>query len=495
MLQIQNEVMEKYFTKFRKNTIGNEQKFTTPYGEKTMIYADWIASGRLYKPIEDRIAKVFGPFVGNTHSESSETGTLMTKAYHLAHQKIKEHVNAGPDDVIITSGSGMTGVVNKLQRIIGLKVCGKISHRPCLGETERPVVFITHMEHHSNHTSWFETVADVVVVEPAEDLTIDLKNLEKELKKYKDRKFKIGSFTACSNVTGIETPYHKMAKLMHKYKGVCFVDFAASAPYVDIDMHPADPKEKLDAIMFSPHKFLGGPGTSGVLVFDSAMYHNDAPDQPGGGTVDWTNPWGEYKYISDIEVREDGGTPGFLQAIRTALCIELKNEMGARNIRKREKQLVDKAFSELSKVKGLHILADNVKERLGVFSFYIENIHYNLLVKILNDRYGIQVRGGCACAGTYGHYLLDVTYNQSKEITEKINKGDLSAKPGWVRLSLHPTMTDNELNLFIKAIKEIVKNIAKWQKDYIYLTHCNEFKNKKSTENIDCRVEAWFKRL
>lgn len=485
--------MEKYFAKFRENTIGNGQKFVTPYGEKTMIYADWVASGRLYGPIENQMVHVIGPFVGNTHSESSETGMLMTKAYHYAHAKIKEHVNAGPNDVIITAGNGMTGVVNKLQRIIGLKICGKLSHRTCLAEDERPVVFITHMEHHSNHTSWFETMADLVVVKPGKDLTVDLNNLEKELKKYKSRKVKIGSFTACSNVTGIETPYHQMAKLMHKYGGVCFVDFAASAPYVDINMHPVDPEERLDAVMFSPHKFLGGPGTSGVVIFDSSMYHNVAPDQPGGGTVDWTNPWGEHKYISNIEVREDGGTPGFLQAIRTALCIGLKDEMGTKNICSREKQLVDKAFAALSKVKGLHILADNIKERLGIFSFYIENIHYNLLVKILNDRYGIQVRGGCACAGTYGHYLLNVTYDQSKEITEKINRGDLSLKPGWVRLSLHPTMTDAELDFFVKAINEIIENIDEWQKDYIYNPHVNEFKNKRSVDSTDeKRVVSWF---
>ncbi len=484
--------MEKYFSFFRNNTIGNEQKFVTPYGEKTMVYADWIASGRLYKPIEYQIANIFGPFVGNTHSESSETGTLMTKSYQLAHKKIKEHVNAGPADVIITAGNGMTTVINKLQRMVGLKICGKVSNRNCIGEGERPVVFITHMEHHSNHTSWFETIADVVVVEPGKDMNVDLRNLEKALIKYKSRKVKIGSFTACSNVTGIETPYHKMSKIMHRHGGVCFIDFAASAPYVDMNMHPEDPEEKLDAIMFSPHKFLGGPGTSGVLVFDSSMYHNDAPDQPGGGTVDWTNPWGEYKYISDIEVREDGGTPGFLQAIRTALCIELKNQMGVANISQREKQLVKKAFLGLSKVKGLHILAENTTERLGIFSFYIDNIHYNLLVKILNDRYGIQVRGGCACAGTYGHYLLDVTHNQSREITEKINMGDLSSKPGWVRLSLHPTMTDAELDLFITAINEIVENIDKWEKDYLYSNHTNEFSHKIAPYNIDQKVKEWF---
>ena len=484
--------MEKYFNKFRKNIIGNDVKFRTPYGVKKMIYADWIASGRLYKPIEDKFIDTFGPFVGNTHSESSETGVLMTKAYHLAHKKIKEHVNAGKDDVIITAGSGMTTVINKLQRILGLKICGKLSNRPCLSKSERPVVFLTHMEHHSNHTSWYETCADIVLLEPNKDILIDIDELKKQLKKYKDRKIKIGSFSACSNVTGIETPYHKMAKIMHEFGGKCFVDFAASAPYVDINMHPKDPLEKLDAIFFSPHKFLGGPGSSGVLIFDSNMYNCNAPDQPGGGTVDWTNPWGGYKYISDIELREDGGTPGFLQAIRTALCIDLKNKMGTENIKKREDQLVKLAFAKFSKIKDIHILADNVKHRLGVLSFYIEDIHYNLIVKLLNDKYGVQARGGCACAGTYGHFLLDVSYNYSKKITDKINSGDLSTKPGWVRISLHPTMKDSEIIFIADALKDIQKNHKTWQKEYIYSSKTNEFRHTSMKKDEEYKVEKWF---
>ena len=485
--------MENYFKKFRDNTIGNELEFKTPYGKQTMIYADWIASGRLYKPLEDKIVDIFGPYVGNTHTETSETGTLMTKAYHLAHKKIKEHVNAGPEDVIITTGFGMTGVVNKFIRILGLKICGFLQGEECQKEKQKPVVFITHMEHHSNHTSWFETVADVVQIPPGDGLLVDLDNLREQLELYKDRKVKIGSFTACSNVTGVFTPFYQMAKLMHEYGGVCFIDFAASAPYVDMNMHPEDPMEKLDAIFFSPHKFLGGPGSSGVLIFDSKLYAGHAPDDPGGGTVDWTNAWGEYKYIDDIEAREDGGTPGFLQAIRTALAIELKNQIGTENIKIREEELVKQTFVKLSKVKGLNILADNVQNRLGVFSFYIIGIHYNLIVKILNDRFGIQVRGGCACAGTYGHYLLDVSYEHSKEITDKISTGDLSDKPGWVRLSLHPTMTDNELDLFVDAVQQIVDNIDEWQKDYIYNKHINEFRHKDEPEDKTVIVQDWFK--
>src|SRR5690606_10218653 len=159
-----------------------------------------------------------------------------------------------------------------------------------------------------------------------------------------------------------------------------------------------------------------------------------------------------YKYVDDIETREDGGTPGFLQSIKTALCFDLKDKMGIENIKKREEELLKLAFEGLDKIAGLNILADNMRERLGVISFYVENIHYNLLVQILNDKYGIQTRGGCACAGTYGHFLLEVSYEKSQEITDKINHGDLSDKPGWVRWSLHPTMTNDEVEIMINAL-------------------------------------------
>jgi selenocysteine lyase/cysteine desulfurase len=484
--------MERYFEKFRNKIIGIDQTFESPFGEKKILYADWIASGRLYAPIEKKISYKFGPFVGNTHTETSETGTLMTKAYHLAQKKIKEHVNAGPNDVIITAGSGMTTVISKFQRILGFRVMQKMDVAECLPEEERPVVFITHMEHHSNHTSWLETIADVVLLKPDKDLLVDLDQLRRVLEKYKDRKMKIGSFTACSNVTGVSTPYHQMAKIMHENGGLCFIDFAASAPYVDMDMHPEDPMEALDAVMFSPHKFLGGPGTSGVLVFNAAIYNSKVPDNPGGGTVDWTNPWDEFKYIDDIELREDGGTPGFLQTIKTALCIELKNDIGVENIEVREKELVKIAFDEMTQIPGLHILADNVRDRLGVISFFIDGLHFNLAVKLLNDKFGIQVRGGCACAGTYGHFLLDVSYDKSKEITDLINHGDLSRKPGWVRLSLHPTMTNEEIYFTIDAIKQVQKNHESWGKDYIYKNTTNEFRHKNEPVDKTVLVKEWF---
>jgi selenocysteine lyase/cysteine desulfurase len=260
-----------------------------------------------------------------------------------------------------------------------------------------------------------------------------------------------------------------------------------------MDMHPADDEmKKLDAILFSPHKFLGGPGSSGVLIFDQSLYKSKTPDNPGGGTVDWTNPWGEYKYIDDIEIREDGGTPGFLQAIRTALAIEVKNQMKTDLIREREHELVKRAFAGFKKVKGLNILAKNVEDRLGILSFYIEDIHFNLVVKLLNDRFGIQVRGGCACAGTYGHYLLNVSHEKSKEITDLINHGDLSQKPGWIRASLHPTMTDKELDLLIEGVTAIAENHKLWAKDYVYNKHTNEFRHRNEPEDKTVNIFPWF---
>jgi len=482
--------LEKHFEQFRKQIIGNEVEYITHYGTQKMLYLDWVASGRLYRPIENAIINSFGPYVANTHTQTSESGTRMTLSYHLAHKIIKEHVHAGINDVIITSGFGMTSVVNKLQRILGLKRYKSANLN--LSENERPVVFLTHMEHHSNQTSWYESIADVVVLKPNDKLCVDPQELRVQLEKYQNRNLKIGAFTACSNVTGIITPYYELARIMHEYGGVCFVDFAASAPYVDINMHPEDENEKLDALFFSPHKFLGGPGSSGVLVFDASLYKNEVPDDSGGGTLDWTNPWGNYKYVDDIEVREDGGTPGFLQAIRTALSIQLKEKMGVGKIKAREDELLTIAFSELSKIEGIKILADQCHDRLGVISFYHPNIHYNLIVKLLSDRFGIQVRGGCACAGTYGHYLLEVSYEKSKKITEEIRFGDLSQKPGWVRMSLHPTLLNSEVNYFTNAIRAIVENHVAWGNDYVYNKRENEFQNKAEMERVSKEVEGWF---
>lgn len=484
--------LNKYFEKFRKGVIGYNQSFKTPYGKKKLVYADWTASGRLYKPLEDKILKDFAPFIGNTHTDSTLTGTAMTYGYEEAKKIIKNHVGASSADVLIATGSGMTSAVCKLQRILGLKLPENFTPLLKIDEISRPVVFVTHMEHHSNHTSWLETIADVVLIHPDPKGQVDLTHLENLLKTFEHRKIKIAAVTACSNVTGLASPYYQIAKIMHAHRGFCFVDFACSAPYVQIKMRPKNSEEKLDAIYFSPHKFLGGPGSAGILIFDSRLYKNFVPDHPGGGTVTWTNPWGGRKYYEDIESREDGGTPPFLQTIRVALAIKLKEKMGLKNLASREKEIVSLVFLKLKKIPNLNILDGQLKNRLAVFSFTIQNLHYNLAVKILNDRYGIQARGGCACAGTYGHYLFHVNEEESKKITDRIDQKDLSIKPGFIRISLHPIISNQEINFILKSIEELALNFSKWQKDYVYDSKTNEFRYRKYKDPLPVLMKKNF---
>ena len=511
-------MLQEYFKKFRDNIIGIDKEFETPYGLKKMVYADWTASGRAYRPIEQRLQNDIMPLLANTHTETTVTGTAMTRAYQQAKHIIKEHVNAGPDDVLIFAGSGMTGAVNKLQRLLGLRIPERImdyvkpgrlpSHEELANSKVKihslfsnyldidpelkPVIFVSHMEHHSNQTSWLETIADVEIIPNDNNGNINLAGLEQLLEKYKERKNKIAAITGCSNVTGIQTPYHKVAQVVHRHGGLCFVDFACSAPYVSIDMHPSLEGGHLDAIFFSPHKFLGGQSTPGVLIFHKSLYKNIIPDQPGGGTVTYTNPWKYHEYISDIEHREDGGTPPFLQGIKAALAIKLKEEMGVENMLKREEELLKIIFERLPIIPGVEILEGQNQHRLGVVSFIIHGAHFNLVVKLLNDRFGIQTRGGCACAGTYGHMLLHVDQLHSYEILDEIHQGDLSCKPGWIRMSVHPVMTDEEIRFILDAIEQVALHYNEWKQDYIYEPDTNEYHHETFMEKTVNLVNDWF---
>ena len=489
--------LENYFAAFRRNIIGHQRTFESPFGKKEIIYADWTASGRAYHLIEECIQKEIMPFVANTHTETTVTGTLMSKAYEEAKVIVKKHVGATSDDVLIFCGSGMTAAVNKLQRILGLKMPERMMDYMKkdsfqLDELLRPVVFVTHMEHHSNHTSWLETIATVEIIKADENGNVDIENFRSLLEQYKHRKNKIAAVTACSNVTGIRTPYHEIAKLIHKYDGLCFVDFACSAPYDNINMHPEEHHTHLDAMYFSPHKFLGGPGTPGILVFNKKIYKNAIPDQPGGGTVMYSNPWKVHEYIVNIEQREDGGTPPFLQGIKAAMCIRLKEAMGVERILQREEEMLQVIFERLSKMKNVEILEGKIKKRLGVISFIVNGAHYNLIVKMLNDRFGIQTRGGCSCAGTYGHKLLQVDKVRSYEILDGIRSGDLSCKPGWIRLSIHPTMSNAEIDCIMDAIELTASHFREWGEDYTYHPASNEYSFKGFEAKEQSKMEDFF---
>jgi selenocysteine lyase/cysteine desulfurase len=510
--------LQQYFSSFRKHVIGIDTYFDTPFGKKKIVYADWTASGRAYQPIEERIAREIMPLLGNTHTETTITGKSMTLAYEKAKQIIKKHVNAGADDVLIFAGSGMTGAVNKLQRLLGLRLPERIMDyvkRERLAQlkegendlvkihelfgsylnvdaTLKPVIFVSQMEHHSNQTSWLETIADVEIVPNGIDGNICLHSFENLLTRYQDRRNKAAAITGCSNVTGIQTPYHEVAKLIHAHNGLCFVDFACSAPYISIDMHPLEEGAHLDAIFFSPHKFLGGQGTPGVLIFNKKLYKNIIPDQPGGGTVTYTNPWKQHEYINDIEHREDGGTPPFLQGIKAGLAVKLKEQMGTANMLKREEELLSIVFERLQGIPGIEIMEQQNTRRLGVISFILKGAHFNLVVKLLNDRFGIQTRGGCACAGTYGHILLHVDALHSYGILDEIHKGHLSCKPGWVRMSIHPVMTNEEIEYILDSIKQVALNFREWKNDYVYDETSNEYQHKVFHDYSAQTVETWF---
>jgi len=473
---------ETYFKPFREKIIGIDA--TMPLADGSVIplvYADWTASGRLYAPIEDFMREEIAPLVANTHTETTYTGVAMTKAYHRARDIIKRHIHAGNEDSLFFVGFGMTAAINKLQRLMGLRLpegCGSTCR-----EGPRPLVLISHMEHHSNQITWEECDVDVRII-PRDEATglPDLVWQERMLKENKDRPLLIGAFTAGSNVTGILTPYRKMAALMHKYGGLALIDFAAAAPYITIDMHPENSEERLDAITFSPHKFLGGPGSSGILVLSNSLYNRAVPDQPGGGTVKWTTPFGTHRYVDEIEAREDGGTPGFLQAIRVALAILVKEAMGVDMIRAREEELLAIIIEEFKAEPSIMLLEGENMERLGILSLYAPGEHHNLIVRLLNDRFGIQTRGGCSCAGTYGHILFDIKKNVSRHITDLIDSGDLSEKPGWVRVSVHPTMTDEEARYVGRSLASVIQNYKEWGSEYSFHKDSGEFSRNDGRE-------------
>lgn len=463
--------LDRHFSAFTKEIIGQWREFDTPNGPQRLVYVDWTASGRGFRGVEDAIADILGS-CGNSHSTHSFVGRFSTELYHQAHSIIRNHVHALDGDVVLTHGTGTTGVVNKFQRMLGLR---SDTHLPT---KDRPVVAITHMEHHSNHTSWLESVAEVVIIEPDSDGLPNLDHLNSIAKNaHNSGQPFYASVTAASNVTGILTPVHEMAAIAHQHGGWIFVDYAASAPYVSIDMHPSDPSRSLDAIFFSPHKFLGGPGSAGVMVFNSSLYRGGRPVNIGGGVVRWTNPWGEYAYIDDIQAREDAGTPGILQACRAALAIGVKDAMHVEDMSARKHQLLHTALGRMDEIDGITVLAREHSDRLGIISFIFQEIPYGLATQLLSDRYGIQARDGCSCAGTYGHYLFSIDRASSKKITTQIDQGDSSVKPGWVRISIHPTMTNAELDHVMQAIAEIARFGRIWQSDYRYDRSSNTWRH------------------
>jgi selenocysteine lyase/cysteine desulfurase len=461
---------QRFMQKIRAGVIGANYTIETPHGRKPLRYFDFIASGRFHREVEDELTESVLPYMANTHTETNFTGRLMTGYYENSFKRIAGYIHASHDDVLIPVGNGSTGAINRLIHVLGLRIPDQLEEvqncKRCIPESKRPVIFRSMMEHHSNDIAWRETIGDNVYVEFDEHGRISVDDLEQKLEQHKDRPWLIGTFSAASNVTGILNDCHALAKVLHKHGAWAFFDYAAAGPYVDIDMHPEnDPDAYFDAIFFSVHKFLGGPRCPGLLVASKKLFTNRVPAEPGGGTVLYTSPW-DHRYLSSIEHRETGGTPPIVQSIQAGLAFDLKAALGAERIERIEQNYLQRALKEWLPNPGIFVLGNTQTRRLGVLSVIFKDLHHNLAAALLNDLFGIQVRGGCMCAGPYGHLLLHIDEQHSAQIRHRLDEGHIGEKPGWVRISLSPTVSEEEFQTLLEAVDDLVKNGRSYMDQY-----------------------------
>ena len=437
----------------RSGLIGENVQVPGPNGPNPMIYADYVASGRALSQVEDWVANDILPYYANSHTEASFCGQMMTRLRLQARQIILENCGADARHAVIFTGSGATAGINRLVGLLGVSAASEAA--------KRPVVFIGPYEHHSNILPWRESGAEVIEIPEAAGGGPDQTFLQERLKAYMGR-LMVGAFSAMSNVTGIVTDVKQVTRVLKSHGALSIWDYAGGAPYLPIEMGPGTDAE-IDAIVVSPHKFIGGPGASGVLILRRGAVVKETPTWPGGGTVSFVSPW-SHDYSSDVLVREEAGTPNVVGDLRAALCFMIKGAIGVEYIASRLEELRLRACAGWAGTPGLTLLGqDTARHRIPIFSFLIKDpsgkrVHQQLVTRMLSDMYGIQARGGCACAGPYGHQLLGIDKSQSESFRQAIAAGYEMDKPGWTRLGFSVLMSNEKVDKIIQAVDEIARD-------------------------------------
>jgi selenocysteine lyase/cysteine desulfurase len=423
--------------RIRASVIGDDVLLDGPFGPRRLVYADYTASGRALSFIEDYIRERVLPLYANTHTEASATGLRTTALREEARRIIHRAVGGSDEDVVLFCGSGSTAAIDTLIRVLDLPRC------------ERPVVFIGPYEHHSNELPWRESVAEMVVIGEDRDGRLDVENLDHELRRHAGHGPKIGSFSAASNVTGIITDVDRASRVLARHGALSCWDYATAGPYVPLDMTGKD------AVFLSPHKFIGGPGTPGVLVIKRSLLRNRVPSVPGGGTVLFVSPEA-HTYDPNPVTREEGGTPAIVESIRAGLVFALKEEIGPEVIRRRERELADRALASWRTNPNIEILGNTAAPRLPVISFGLRHpprlLHSNFVVTLLSDLFGIQARSGCFCAGPYLHRMYGVDRDWSAGMERECSRGYLGAKLAFARLSFNYFISDEVFQYVVDAV-------------------------------------------